>query len=238
MINARAVVVVGSFAGLGLACAALLMSRQAQAAMLQGSYNDAAANEGYDGMLTLAALDGSAPVYIAPEGNGDDSGGSTLQAAADAVLTPIDDVVFSVTGYRLMSDWRAAALLPKNAPYVAAMQAAEYSRGMPADLLVRQAWQESRFNPAAYNKSSGATGIMQIVPRWHPTVNATDPFASIEYAADFMVQLYRQFGSWELALKAYNWGPANVKAWIAGNKTEPLETRNYSAQILSDVGIA
>jgi len=39
----------------------------------------------------------------------------------------------------------------------------ERGSGLPQFLLVRQAWQESRLNAKAYNASSTASGIMQIV---------------------------------------------------------------------------
>ena len=124
----------------------------------------------------------------------------------------------------------------KGAPYKAALAAAEIKYAIPTNMLARLAYQESRYNPKAYN-ASGATGIMQIVPRWHPTVDATDPFASIDYAGKFLAQLYKATGSWELALKAYNWGLGNVRKWLKGQLSQPLETKLYSAQIMADLNV-
>ena len=150
-----------------------------------------------------------------------------------------DDVFFDLTGYRFMSGWLEAATKPEHAANVAAMRAAEDRYSIPRNLVVRLAWQESRFDPQASNPS-GASGIMQIVPRWHPGVDPLNPLAAIDYGARFLSQLYRQFGTWELALKAYNWGPGNVQKWLdsARQSFEPLETRNYSAQILADLADA
>lgn len=124
----------------------------------------------------------------------------------------------------------------KGAPYKAALAASEIKHGIPTNMLARLAYQESAYNPRAYNKS-GATGLMQIIPRWHPTVDATDPFASIDYAGKFLAQLYKATGSWELALKSYNWGLGNVRKWLAGKLAQPIQTKLYSAEILADLNV-
>lgn len=105
--------------------------------------------------------------------------------------------------------------------------------GIPPGLLMRQGEVESALDPNAINKSSNATGIMQIVPRWHPEVGVTgalDPARAIPYAAKILRQWRDQFGSWELALAAYNAGPANVQKY--GGIPPFEETRNYIAKIL------
>lgn len=151
----------------------------------------------------------------------------------------IDDWTFENVGYRVMGQWEKD-LNERGAAYKAALRDAEIRNGIPENILARLAWQESRFRADIISgktkSSAGAVGIMQIVPRWHPTVNAYDPFASISYAGKFLKQLYTKFGSWELALKAYNWGAGNVSAWLRGEKTQPTETANYSQQILADLG--
>ncbi len=127
-------------------------------------------------------------------------------------------------------------------PYLPMLRAAETANGIPTGLLVRIAYQESRFRPEIINgkvkSSAGAVGIMQIVPRWHPGINAADPSQAIPYAAQFLRRMYQMFGSWPVALMAYNWGPGNVKKYLAGQTSPPLETRNYVAQITRDVQVA
>lgn len=120
----------------------------------------------------------------------------------------------------------------KAGPYLPLLQKAETNYQLPATLLTRMAYIESSFNPAAFNTSSGATGILQIVPKWHPNVDAKDPNAAIPYAAKFLRDLYAQFGTWEKAVAAYNWGPGNLSkslaAWGDDWKNHlPTETRNY-----------
>lgn len=121
--------------------------------------------------------------------------------------------------------------------YLPLFQMAEGRYQLPEGLLVRVAQQESGFDPNAKNAKSGAAGMMQIVPKWHPELsNPYDPVLAIPYAAKYLRQLYDQFHSWKLALAAYNWGPGNLQKY--GISKAPAETRNYVAQITSDVPVA
>jgi hypothetical protein len=104
--------------------------------------------------------------------------------------------------------------------------------GCDPDLFERQIQQESGFDPDAYNPISGATGIAQIVARFHPDVDPRDPIASLEYAARWMARLHQQYGSYRFALAAYNWGPGNVSRWDGRRETLPAETQRYLDVIL------
>lgn len=142
---------------------------------------------------------------------------------------------------------RARAYLPDIA-------AAERAHGLPRNLLARVLYQESRFRGdiirGEVTSSAGAVGIAQIVPRWHPDVDPTDPQASIHYAANYLRKLHDQFrrravqlgrDPWAVALMAYNWGPGNVERWLErdGLVAVPTETRDYVRQIMGDLkGVA
>ena len=123
----------------------------------------------------------------------------------------------------------------KGAAYYETIESIGAKYGLPANMLARVAYQESRFNPDALNKSSGAAGMFQIVPRWHPNARPYDWQAAAEYAANYLAQLYRQLGSWSRALAGYNWGQANVKKY--GLDSAPRETDAYYKQILADIGL-
>lgn len=126
----------------------------------------------------------------------------------------------------------------KYAPIIAG---AEQQNGIPAGLLHRLIYQESRFRSDIIDgrtvSSAGAVGIAQIVPKWHPGVDARDPIQSIQYAAQYLATLRDRLGNWRLALAGYNWGPTNVSNDKSG-MTWPKETRDYVAQISNDVGLA
>src|SRR5712691_205816 len=81
--------------------------------------------------------------------------------------------------------------------------------GIDPEIFVRQINQESGFNPNAYN-ASGATGIAQIVPKYHPSVNANDPYAALEYAAQLDSSNYKKYGDYGKMLAAYNAGGGAV----------------------------
>jgi len=116
--------------------------------------------------------------------------------------------------------------------YLKAIHNAEVKYNIPKGLLTQVAYVESNFDPKAVSHK-GAVGIMQIVPRWHPEVNARDPYASIDYAGEHLTDLKERFGNWEMALAAWNWGPGNlVKHTIS---KAPRETRNFIKKVLKVV---
>jgi soluble lytic murein transglycosylase-like protein len=118
--------------------------------------------------------------------------------------------------------------------------------GLPRRLLEAVGYRESRFRPeiisGALPSSAGAIGVMQIVPKWHPSIGeagARDPARAIPYAAKYLRELYGQFGTWPLALAAYNWGPGNLQKHLAAGKGPelwPAETRTYVAEIIANAG--
>lgn len=132
----------------------------------------------------------------------------------------------------IVAGWRE-----KGAKYLPILWAAEDKYGIPRDVLARLAYQESRFRDDIITgktvSSAGALGIMQIVPKFHPGVDPLNVPAAIDYAGKFLAQQKKQFGSWSLALAAYNAGPGNVGKY--GGIPPFTETRNYVSQILADV---
>lgn len=126
--------------------------------------------------------------------------------------------------------------------YRAIARADAVAAGIDPDYFERQINQESGFDPNAYNPS-GATGIAQIIPRWHPDVDPTDPVASLAYAANLVAAYLEQFGDYARAFAAYNWGPGNVGGytkpdgthvppWDGSRDALPAETQHYLDVIL------
>ena len=129
--------------------------------------------------------------------------------------------------------------------------------GLPADLLW-VAMAESGFNPTA-RSNAGAVGLWQFTGATGEEFGLgqdnwvdlrMDPERSTRAAARYLGQLYQRFGSWELALAAYNmgygallrsirkfntndyWTLANIEAGL------PFETTIYVAKILACALIA
>lgn len=140
---------------------------------------------------------------------------------------------------------RAWALPERATPYAADIMAAERTNAMPTNLLARMLWQESRFRPEIISgeltSTAGAIGIAQIIPRFHPTVDPTNPIASIYYAAGYLAEQRRRFGTWPLALSAYNSGPTATNNRLMEHGSDwfahaPKETQKYIRDIVADVG--
>jgi hypothetical protein len=108
--------------------------------------------------------------------------------------------------------------------------AAEFNKtkelGIDPRLLAAVAWKESRIydepNGCGPYGSSGEQGIMQFMPSTAQErgVNPCEPSSSIPGAAKYLVELYKKFGNWQLALAGYNRGPGDVEACmcIPGNQ--------------------
>jgi Transglycosylase SLT domain/D-alanyl-D-alanine carboxypeptidase len=108
--------------------------------------------------------------------------------------------------------------------------------GVPPALMAGQLMAESGFDPNA-GSPAGAQGIAQFMPSTATAYglgNPYDPVAAIDAEAHLMSDLLRQFGSPELALAAYNAGPAPVEACHC---IPPYpETQAYVTRILALIG--
>jgi hypothetical protein len=105
-----------------------------------------------------------------------------------------------------------------------------------AALLAGQEMAESGFDPNA-GSPAGAQGIAQFMPSTaasYGLTNPYDPAAAIDAEAHLMSDLITQFGSPELALAAYNAGPAPVEACHC-IPAYP-ETQAYVTRILALLG--
>ncbi len=107
---------------------------------------------------------------------------------------------------------------------------------VPPALMAGQLMAESGFDPTA-GSPAGAQGIAQFMPSTadaYGLTNPYDPVAAIDAEAHLMSDLLRQFGSPELALAAYNAGPAPVEACHC---IPPYpETQAYVTRILALIG--
>jgi hypothetical protein len=105
-----------------------------------------------------------------------------------------------------------------------------------AALLAAQLMAESNFDPFAVSPA-GAEGIAQFIPSTAASYGLRDPFdpaEAMDAQAHLMSDLIRRLGSTELALAAYNAGPAPVEAC----RCIPAipETTAYVSRILALLG--
>jgi len=104
--------------------------------------------------------------------------------------------------------------------------------GVPANLFLALIHAESSFNPHA-RSHVGAIGLTQLMPATARElgVDPRDPIQNMTGGARYLKQQYRRFGSWQLALAAYNAGPTRVAR--LGRIPNITETKNYVTKIIT-----
>ncbi|WJS85957.1 lytic transglycosylase domain-containing protein [Paracoccus sp. TOH] len=114
----------------------------------------------------------------------------------------------------------------RRSQYLPHARAMARKHGIPEDLFLRLVQQESGWNPSA-RSHKGARGLAQLMPGTAAKlgVDPNDPEQNLEGGARYLRMMYNTFGSWRLALAAYNAGPAAVAKY--GGVPPYRETRNY-----------
>jgi len=141
---------------------------------------------------------------------------------------------------------------------------AAFRTGLSARLIRAVVSVESDGDPAAISRA-GATGLMQLMPGTARDVAGKlgvpyiqdkltrDPGYNVQLGTQYLGDMLHRFGgSYELALAAYNAGPARVARWLESmgdpraGKMDMVdwiemipyrETRNYVQRIMEGVGV-
>lgn len=151
------------------------------------------------------------------------SGAALVPAAGPSLPLVLNDPViryihyFSTNGRKdLEADFRRAGR------YRAMIESTLRDVGVPTDLLYL-AQLESSFDPKLVSRA-GAVGMWQFMAsrsddyglkrtRW--VDERKDPVKATRAAARHLKDLFAEFGDWDLAMAAYDAGPANVQAIVA-----------------------
>jgi len=174
----------------------------------------------------------------------------TLDFCGEAVPTADKEVRERYEKELLLALWDRAQVilwLKRSSRYLPYIREALRQEGMPEDLQY-VAVAESALRAHA-GSSKGAVGYWQFIPstgrKYGLTINARvderrNIFASTRAALQYLKSLHGMFGSWTLAVAAYNMGEDRVTAEIIEQGTNdyynlylPLETQRFLLRILS-----
>ena len=146
--------------------------------------------------------------------------------------------------------------LSRSTRYLPMIKEVFQEAGLPEDLAYL-AMIESGFNNKAYSPAA-ASGMWQFIKgtglRYGLAIDSyvderRDPEKATRAAAKYLLDLYKQFGSWYLAAASYNCGEGRVQRelnqsnhknfWeLSANMCLPTETKNYVPQMIAATIIA
>lgn len=117
-----------------------------------------------------------------------------------------------------------------------------YQYNLKIPQVLAQIKVESNFKVKA-ESPAGAQGLMQIMPKTMkyigyempdapPRMNPWNIYHNIKAGCFYMAEQIGEFGTYDEALRAYNWGPDRLQKYNAGEiTTMPTETTNYVPRI-------
>lgn len=172
----------------------------------------------------MGTEDGAPPVENVQDNH--DSGHSAPAFTGKSVLAPTTIKARGYTKvYQRVQEWRTKLKLDD----------LEAKHGLPHGMLTALMAQESQGNPNA-TSPVGAAGLFQFMPATAKDfgIDPYDPAQSANAAAKYLARLYKRFGSWELALRAYNAGEGNISRFVNTGKNraaQSKENREYAPRI-------
>ena len=172
-------------------------------------------------MNNTVALDGS----TAP---------SSGKGTAKTIIASLPDVGAVPSSAITFVDVSSQAHATKPWRTEAAATAAKHA--IPPNLFLALIKAESGFNAKAISPK-GAIGLTQLMPATAKAlgVDPHDPQENLAGGARYLLQQYERFGSWSLALAAYNAGPTRIAR--LGRIPNIPETKAFVARVMRDAGL-
>ncbi|GER67372.1 hypothetical protein BpJC7_17740 [Weizmannia acidilactici] len=198
-------------------------------------------------LMGLNALSSPLLPYSAGDmGSGSDSSATALYALAGSPLlsnlagytTAADSSdqsgISSKDASNTNTDATDGGSIPKDLSSIISRASEKY--GVPENLIKAVIQQESDFKTDAVS-SAGAAGLMQLMPGTAASLGVTDvmdPGQNVDAGTKYLKTLLDKYNdNVQLALAAYNAGPANVDRY--GGIPPFKETQNYVASIMDNL---
>ena len=156
--------------------------------------------------------------------------GANIPVAALTIAAPEPSRATSTDSADSIAPLATPTPLPRL--HALALRAARDAGVPPATFLAmvteESAWRVDAISP------KGALGLAQLMPGTavELDVDPLDPVQNLEGGARYLARQYDRFGTWALALSAYNAGPRRV-ADLGGDVPDFPETRGYVARVLT-----
>lgn len=177
-------------------------------------------------LTTLAALPASADV-LSSSARKAQFGAQTSFLDRRAAAQKAPAVFIAPTAVVTPTKWSAPSWTGSySGPYLDMARSAALRHGVPEGIFLRLVQQESGWNPGIVSHK-GAVGLAQLMPDTARllSVDATDPYENLDGGARYLAAQYSEFGTWPLALAAYNAGPKVVRRY--GGIPPYAETQTY-----------
>ena len=159
---------------------------------------------------------------------------SSGKGTAETIITSLPDVGAVPSTAITFVDVTSQAHATKPWRTEAAVTAAKHA--IPLNLFLALITAESGFKAKAVSPK-GAIGLTQLMPGTAKAlgVDPHDPHENLIGGARYLRQQYERFGSWSLALAAYNAGPTRVAR--LGRIPNIPETKAFVARVMRDAGL-
>jgi len=172
-------------------------------------------------------------LFLSASGSGEKTAPAAIPAMQYLQVTEGSDIAFTT-----MPEPRRKPATPlAGNSFTSHADAAADKYAIPRDIFRALITQESAWNASAVSHV-GASGLTQLMPAtaWeHCRLAKADIFdvpQNLDCGADYLATQYRRFGDWQLALAAYNSGPARVAK--LGRIPRIKETQNYVERICAN----